>query len=193
MTMKKAYYDTHNNELDEDEENEDCGPSKSQRKRDAEALQTLGQELTRLAPDQLERIELPENILLAISDYKKMKSFGAQRRQLQLLGKYMRQLDAAAVREAIDRATGDSRAAVNAQHRAEKWRDTMIGSDEQLTLYLEKYAEVDVQHLRQLIRSARKEAAAGKPPKSARELYRLLYSIELPRLELYAQDETEME
>ena len=101
----------------QDEESDDIyeGPSKSQKKREAEALQKLGGELAKLAPDAFERVTgLPEDIRDAILEYRRLKSFGALRRQMQLIGKLMRRLDYDAVREAIDRATGASRAAAAA-------------------------------------------------------------------------------
>lgn len=106
----------------QDEESDDIyeGPSKSQKKREAEALQKLGGELAKLAPDAFERVTgLPEDIRDAILEYRRLKSFGALRRQMQLIGKLMRRLDYDAVREAIDRATGASRAAAAAHQRAE--------------------------------------------------------------------------
>ena len=187
--MKKPFYDTHEEESEEEDLYE--GPSRSQRKRDAEALQALGKELTELSSEQREKINLPESLREAIDDLAKMKSFGARRRQLQLIGKLMRSLDAASVREAIDRATSKSKAAVACQHRAEKLRDAMLARDDAITDFVKTSPEIDVQKLRQLVRSARKEASAGKPPKSARELYRLLYGTLLPALNLEAKDEEE--
>lgn len=181
--MRKTSYDTRA-DYDDEEFKEDLGPSKSQKKRDSEAMQKLGLELTRLAPDQLAKVDLPEDIRLAIEDYKRMKSFGALRRQMQLIGKLMRRLDGAAVREAIDRATGESRAAVAALHRAERLRDAMLADDAAVTDYVAEHPETDVQKLRQLVRAARKEREAAKPPKSARELYKLLYATFLPPLTL---------
>lgn len=181
--MRKTSYDTRA-DYDDEEFEEDLGPSKSQKKRDSEAMQKLGLELTRLAPDQLAKVDLPEDIRLAIEDYKRMKSFGALRRQMQLIGKLMRRLDGAAVREAIDRATGESRAAVAALHRAERLRDAMLADDAAVTDYVAEHPETDVQKLRQLVRAARKEREAAKPPKSTRELYKLLYATFLPPLTL---------
>ena len=86
-------------------EEEYSGPSKSELKRRAEHLQDLGKELTTLGAETLAKIELPEVILKAIEEYHRVPSFGAKRRQLQLIGKYMRALDGDAVRQAIDRAT----------------------------------------------------------------------------------------
>lgn len=179
----KNSYDTQT-DADVDDDDVYDGPSKSQKKRDSEAMQKLGLELTRLPAEQLAHIDLPEDILEAIVDYKKMKSFGALRRQAQLIGKLMRKLDGAAVREAIDRATGQSRAAVAALHRAERLRDAMIEDDKAVTQYIEENPDTDVQRLRQLVRSARKEREQAKPPKSARELYKLIYASVLPPLTL---------
>lgn len=185
--MKKAFYDTRAVE----DEDEDFGPSKSQKKRDSDLMQKLGGELARLPADQFARIDLPEDIRQAINDYQRMKSFGAMRRQMQLIGKLMRRLEASAVREAIDRATGESRAAVAAHHRAEKARDAMLEADAAVTAYVEKHSGIDVQRLRQLVRAARKERDSGKPPKSARELYRMIHALELPPIELETVEENE--
>ncbi|MGN1209869.1 MAG: ribosome biogenesis factor YjgA [Duodenibacillus sp.] len=84
----------------------------------------------------------------------------------------------------MDRATGESRAAVAALHRAERLRDAMIADDAAVTDYVAEHPETDVQKLRQLVRAARKEREAAKPPKSARELYKLLYATFLPPLTL---------
>lgn len=193
QSIMKNHFD---NRIDADDDDEVIydGPSKSQKKRDSEAMQKLGLELTRLPAEQLAKIELPEDILAAVEDYKKMKSFGALRRQAQLIGKLMRKLDGAAVREAIDRATGESRAAVAALHRAERLRDAMIADDKAVTDFIAENPDTDVQRLRQLVRGARKEAEQSKPPKSARELYKLLYASGLAPLTLeLAADETEDE
>lgn len=179
----------------QDEESDDIyeGPSKSQKKREAEALQKLGGELAKLAPDVFERVTgLPEDIRDAILEYRRLKSFGALRRQMQLIGKLMRRLDYEAVREAIDRATGASRAAAAAHQRAEKLRDALLSDNDKLTEYISSHPEVDVQQLRTLIRLARKEKEAAKPPKYFRELYRFLHAAELPALTLEKADDEEV-
>ena len=93
---KKPFYDTRAWADEDDDEGYDR-PSKSQRKRDCDELQSLGKDLTGLTDEQLSLSDLPEDTALAIRDFRAMKSFGAQRRQLQLIGKLMRQLDAEAV------------------------------------------------------------------------------------------------
>ena len=113
-------------------------PSKSQIKRELQALQDLGKEMTKLGAETLNKIPLPADVREAIDEYAKMKSFGAQRRQLQLIGKRMNGLDPQKVRAAIDIATGESRAAVAAHHRAERLRDKLIAEDAALTDFIKE-------------------------------------------------------
>lgn len=174
---------------DEDDEFEYRGPSKSQLKREQLELQNLGREMTQLGDEQLKKIGLPEEVFVEIVEFKKMRSFGAQRRQLQLIGKKMRHMDAAAVREAIDRATGESKAAVALLHRCETLRDQMLAGDEALTKFINEHPGVDIPRIRTLVRSARKERENNKPPKSARELYRYLHELLEEPLNLFAEDE----
>ena len=162
-------------------EEEYSGPSKSELKRRAEHLQDLGKELTTLGAETLAKIELPEVILKAIEEYHRVPSFGAKRRQLQLIGKYMRALDGDAVRQAIDRATGNDKAAVAALHKSERLRDALIADDAALTKFIAQFPDVNVQEVRQLIRN---EAEGNKPPKSARALYKLIYAMVLPPIVL---------
>lgn len=162
--------------IEDDEEELYRGPSKSQLKREQLELQNLGKEMTRLGDDQLKRVGLPEDVLAEIVEFRRMRSFGAQRRQLQLIGKKMRHMDPVAVREAIDRATGESRAAVALLHRCETLRERMIESDEAVKKFIDEHPDVDIQALRTLVRAARKEKEASRPPKNARELYRFLHA-----------------
>lgn len=75
--------------------------SKSQKKRDALALQALGKELIGLKVDVLATLPLTDTLLQALVDAKKMKSHGALRRQEQLIGKLMRSADHEAIRAAF--------------------------------------------------------------------------------------------
>ena len=68
-------------------------PSKSQRKRDAHALQALGVQLVALSTAQLARLELPEALHEAVVAAQRIRSHGARSRQLQSIGKVMRQLE----------------------------------------------------------------------------------------------------
>lgn len=68
-------------------------PSKTQRKRDATALQNLGEQLVKLTPTQLNRIPLPDEVLAAVRMARTISQRGGRKRQLQYIGKLMRQID----------------------------------------------------------------------------------------------------
>ena len=72
-------------------------PSKTQRKRDAHALQALGVQLVALSAAQLARLDLPETLHEAVLAAQRMRSHGARTRQLQYIGKVMRQLEPASL------------------------------------------------------------------------------------------------
>jgi len=150
-------------------------PSKTQRKKEMHALQSLGQQLVDLSRDQLARVELPDELREAIDFAHRVTSHEGRRRHMQYIGKLMRRIDADDVRAAIGRATGESRAAVALMHFAERWRDRLLADDEALTEFMSEHAGADVQFLRATIRAARREQAAGQPPKHTRALYRWLH------------------
>ena len=174
------------NQIEDDEEEEFRGPSKSHLKRVQNELQELGRVMTGMGDETLKKID-------EIIEYRRMRNFGAQRRQLQLIGKKMRDMDPAAVREAIARATGESRAAVALQHRCEALRDRFLADDEAVKNFIDEHTDIDIRRLRELVRSARREREQAKPPKSARELYRLLYAYFDEPLDLMMAEEIEIE
>lgn len=154
-------------------------PSKTQRKREMAALQTLGARLVALTADQLGRLGLPERLHEAVRDAQRISAHEGRRRQLQFIGKLMRQVDPAPIERALDELGGDSRAQVALMHRCERWRDRLLDDDDALTeLLAELLADqpgIDAQALRAMIRAARRERAANAAPRHARELYRWLH------------------
>ncbi len=148
------------------------GPSRSQKKREVEALQALGETLVKLPDAQFRRIELPEELRVAVADCRRITQNGALRRQKQYIGKLMRSIDPAPIQAQLDVFSGAS-AAENAKlHQAEKWREKLIADNAALTLFLNQHPGADATRLRQLIRNARDEAAHAKPPRAFRELFR---------------------
>jgi len=156
------------------------GPSKSQVKREAEALQALGEALVKLPDAQFKRIDLPDELRTAVADCRKITQNGALRRQKQYIGKLMRAIDPAPIQAQLDVFNGVS-AAENAKlHQAEKWREKLIADNEALTLFLNQFPGADATYLRQLIRNARDEAARNKPPRAFRELFRVIRDAQQP-------------
>ncbi|MGE4506027.1 MAG: ribosome biogenesis factor YjgA, partial [Desulfovibrionaceae bacterium] len=87
------------------------GPSRSQKKRDATALQALGEELAALGRESLRKAPLPPDIKEALLEARAMASHEARRRQMQFVGKLMREADTSAIRDFLERhREGKSRA-----------------------------------------------------------------------------------
>ena len=164
----------HEDDIDELPE----GPSKSQQKRDMLALQDLGAELVELPEQQLTTLDLPEKLKDAIELARRITSHGAQKRQRQYIGKLLRTVDPAPIRAALEQFKGADKLSKARFQETERWRDRLIAEgDAALAEFLERRPEADRQHLRRLVREAAQEAAAGKPPRHARELFRYIQSL----------------
>lgn len=72
-------------------------PSKSARKRAAHAAQALGERLIALKDSDLLALALPEALLQAVREAKRIKARGGLARQKQFIGKLMRELDTVAI------------------------------------------------------------------------------------------------
>lgn len=155
-------------------------PSKTQLKAEADEKQALGEALITLRADLMARLDLPEKLLQAIADAKKIISFEGRRRQMQFIGKLMRPLDDEPIRDAINEQANGSAQLTLQLHLAEQWRDRLIEADNALGAWLTTYPATDAQQLRALIRQARKDAAPEKPGaaprhgKSYREIFQLV-------------------
>ncbi|MDP1952425.1 MAG: ribosome biogenesis factor YjgA [Betaproteobacteria bacterium] len=149
-------------------------PSKSARKRDMLALQELGVELVGLNAQQLATMQLPEALLEAVQEAQRLNKHEAKRRQMQFIGRLMRDLDAVPIRERLEQWKGKGREHTAQLHAIERWRDELLTGDQALERFLGQYPGADSQQLRTLIRNARRERGAALPPKSYRELFRVL-------------------
>ncbi|HRK56807.1 MAG TPA: ribosome biogenesis factor YjgA [Burkholderiaceae bacterium] len=152
-------------------------PSKSERKRQMQSLQQLGQELVQLSAASLARLPIEPDLLAAILDAQTITAHEAKRRQLQYIGKLMRHADANAIGAQLRDLQHDSHASVQRMHACERWRERLLADDTALTELADRYPRIDMQPFRALIRNARREHAAGKAPKSARQLYRNLHTL----------------
>ena len=155
-------------------------PSKSQRKREMTALQKTGEQLVNESADRIKRTPMPENLKEAILECQRIRNHEGRRRQLQYIGKIMRSLDEeaiATINRTIESWRGLSKADTLLMHALENQREKLLADERALTEFLHKYPQADIQQLRTLIRNAKKETAANKPPKAYREIYRLLKQI----------------
>ena len=155
-------------------------PSKSELKRQMSELQKLGEELVNEARDRVKRVPMPEDVRDAILMCQTITNHEGRRRQMQFVGKKMRTLDEeeiAVIQRTIDSWKGMSKADTAALHALERRRDKLLADDKALTVLLAEHPELDVQHLRALIRNARKEQGENKPPKAYREIFQILKDL----------------
>jgi ribosome-associated protein len=148
--------------------------SRSQRKRDVEALQEIGERLVTLNASQLGQLGLPDNLREAVKEAKRLTANGAIRRQKQYIGKLMRNVDPEQIQAKFAEWDGKSREQAAKFHQLERWRDRLLADDKVISELVLAHPRADVQRLRTLIRNAHKEEAAARPPKSSRELFKEL-------------------
>jgi ribosome-associated protein len=162
----------------QDDEFSDERPSKSQRKRDADALTDLGAELLELNAAQLAQVPLADEVRAAIDAALAMTSHGARRRQKLFIGKLLRDVDAEPIRAALETIKRHGHASATHFHELERWRARLIADgDAALNELLQQQPTADRNHLRQLIRAAQKEQADQAATKSARALFRYLREL----------------
>lgn len=153
-------------------------PSKTKRKQAMHELQSLGAALVGLPEGQLAAISLPAPLADAVAEARRISSRGGRRRQLQYIGRLMRETDATPIRAELERVQGRS-AEDSARHRRlEQWRARLLEDDAALTEFAGTHPAADLQALRTLIRNARREQKEGRPPRAFRELYRVLREAE---------------
>ena len=175
---------------DDHEEEVDLPPSKTKIKKQMIELQDIGEQLVALSKDQLKEVDIPENLRDAIHEAKRITKFGAIKRQMQYIGRLMRNVDPAPIIAKLEVWSGKSSQHIAYMHRVERWRERLLENDSALTELLAEYPEADAQRLRTLIRNALKEKELAKPPKSYREIFQVLREI-LPEPTFTQADEQE--
>lgn len=152
-------------------------PSKTRRKHAMHALQDIGEQLVALDPRQIAEFDLPETLVDALLEAQRITKHEARRRQLQYIGKLMREIDAAPIREKINTWQGTNAHHTAWLHQLERWRERLLTDETAFTEFGQQYPHADLQRLRTLVRNTNKEKLTGKPPKSFRTLFHELRSI----------------
>jgi ribosome-associated protein len=132
-------------------------PSRNELKQQMQGLQELGEAVAALPVDRLDKLKIEERLRDAIDELRRTRSFEGKRRQLQYIGKLMKAEDPAPLREAVASYRVGSATDTLALHQAEYWRDQLLAGDDALQKWVEAYPATDIQQLRSLVRSARKE------------------------------------
>lgn len=162
---------------------EDARPSKTALKAEAHRRQQLGEALATLPASRRAAIPIADELEEAIRLYLGMRANEAKRRQRQYIGRLLRDVDVSAIEKTIDDFNAGRAANAESLHRAEIWRDELIGSDEAITRWLAQFPQTDVQHLRSLIRQARKAGDQADPEARKSRSYRELFKLVRKTLE----------
>lgn len=144
--------------------------TKTDLKREMDALQDLGKELMTLRSDLFKRLQISDQLIDALAEAKRITNFEGKRRQLQYVGKLMRKLtdeQLNAVKQAMDEQRNGSPNEKMSVQVSEQWRDRLVVEEGALAIWLEHFPETDVQQLRSLIRQSRKDIEKAKEQAAA--------------------------
>jgi ribosome-associated protein len=151
----------------------DEGPSKTRRKRDAAALQALGEALAELPAEALAALELPERLRQALEDYGRISSHEARRRQRQFIGRLMRDVDPEPLQAFLDARRQPGREAARLFRLTEDWRDRLVAEGEPaIKAFLAAHPGADAADLADAVTAAR-EGRSG----AAKRLFRMIRAI----------------
>lgn len=156
------------------------GPSKSQRKRDMIALQKLGEELVEQSAERIRKCQISDDLCNAVLECQRIKNREGRRRQLQYIGKLMRKLtedEIEFIKQQLESWKGLSKADTALLHAVESQRTQLLENPNAFTDFMKQFPQANSQQLRTLIRNAKKEQEAKKPPKAYRELYKVIRAL----------------
>jgi ribosome-associated protein len=156
---------------------EDDFISKTRRKKQMSELQDVGAELVCLSAEQLARLNLPDNLREAVEAARRFTKHEARRRQIQYIGRIMRDIDAGPIAEQLAALKAPSKRQTALFHVAERWRQEMLADSENIARFVREFPEADPHRIRALVDDAREEKRTARPPKQFRELFHLLTAI----------------
>lgn len=174
-------------DFDQFDDNEEIPKSKTQIKREMEALQELGKKLLDLSKKQQQKVDMSDTLREALAEADRLKQREAMRRHLQYIGKIMRTEDHESIANRVAMFDTTSAAYNKIFHQLEQRRDALIGenSKDELAQYLEDHPGLeDIQLLRQLIRQSQKEVSQQGNTTNRKKLFRFLREVEEKKLGL---------
>jgi ribosome-associated protein len=156
---------------------EDDFISKTRRKKQMHELQAVGARLVALSAEELARIDMPETLREAVEDARRFTRHEARRRQLQYIGRIMRDIDAGPIAEQLAAMKAPSRRQTALFHVAERWRQELLAGDEAMERFVKEFPEADPHRIRAMVDEAREEKRASRAPRRFRELFHVLSAI----------------
>ncbi|MBL4794066.1 MAG: DUF615 domain-containing protein [Pseudomonadales bacterium] len=167
-----------NEKFPDDNLDDDDWVSKTQRKKEVDELQDMGEELQLLSKGQLAKFNLSDKLQTAIEEGQRLRKREALRRHRQFLGRVMREEeedDIALIRRGLWELKNAHQSNTRVFKELEEVRERLIqGDNSDLGSVIAQYPEIDTQKLRQLVKQSKKEVANNAPPAASRKLFRFL-------------------
>lgn len=151
--------------------------SKTEQKKDSKRIQSIGKKISELSIKDIKTFEFPVNIYEATIDLKNLKSNSAKKRQVQYLGKLLREIDLSNVMLVLEQLKVGSQKEIQKNHIVENWRERLLNQNNSVTQFLNEYPDADRQLLRQTIKNAKKEKKDSSPPRSSRKLFKIIKNL----------------
>lgn len=148
--------------------------SKTELKKDSKKIQAFGKKISDLSLEEINSFNFPDIILKAIKDCRSITSNVAKKRQVQYLGKLLREIDLTEAYLRMDQIKNNSQIEVRNNHKAETWRHRLINDKDSLTELIRLFPDIDRQKIRQLIQNTLKEKKDSNPPKYYRQLFKYI-------------------
>ena len=155
----------------------DSDVSKTELKKDSKNIQQFGKKISELTINNIEAFKFPLNIYEAVIGLKNLKSNSAKKRQVQYLGKLLREFDLTHAFLVMKQLEVSSQKEIQRNHIIEGWRDKLLSHNDSITEFVDEYPKIDRQSLRQTISNAQKEKKDNKNPKYSRQLFKLIKDI----------------
>jgi ribosome-associated protein len=140
-------------------------------------LQALGEALVRVDPRRLSDLDLPERLIEAIGETRRITKHEARRRQLQFIGRLMREVDASTIRARLAEWNDAPNREKARLHAIERWRERLLADPEALGALCAEHPSADRPGLAALIDSVHRERMHSGPPRAYRELFRALGTV----------------
>lgn len=153
-------------------------PSRSQLKRENQELRDMGEQLVLLAKSQLEKITLDDSLKAAIKEARRLKNLDARRRQLQYIGKLLRNIDVTDIKYSLEKLNHQSQTFRQHFAKLEEWRDRFINEgNNAIEDFIAQYPEANRQQLRNLQRQANREKTQNKPSTASEKLFKYIRQL----------------
>ena len=156
--------------------------SKTELKKDSKKIQQFGRKISDLTINNIEAFKFPLNIYEAVIGLKNLKSNSAKKRQVQYLGKLLREIDLTDAFLVMKQLKVSSQKEIQRNHIIEGWRDKLLSNNNSITKFVDEYPKIDRQSLRQTISNAQKEKKEDKGPKYSRQLFKLIKDIVMAKV-----------